>query len=367
MLTEVIASVTRRRLVRLQRLMGLSGLSALILFEGDYVAYKLSLTQHFNIVLVTLNDVYVIADATLRYEAERESPWDVVVIENFTLEELIKRISALLPKGHRRVGVNKVWGRGRVSFLYVDLLDNLRLRGVEVVDATPILEEVFDKPYEDELVIIRWISKVVSKALEEVYNALKPGMREYEVAAIVDKVLHENGIVDRWFPTIVASGPRAASPHARTSNRRLGYGEPVIIDVGPLWMGYDGCVAHTFVVGRSKYWEGIIEEVSYAISLGLKKARPGTPANVLDKTPREELRKQGLPNYPHLSGHPIGGFYKPVIADFIDYKLEPNMVFAYEPAVYLHGKGGVRIEPHIIITSKGYEILTEFHKEILHE
>ena len=130
-------------------------------------------------------------------------------------------------------------------------------------------------------------------------------------------------------------------------------------------MGYYGCIAHTFIVGQSRYWEDIIEKVSHALFLGLEEAKPGTHVSVLDEIPRRELRKHSLPDYPHLSGHPIGGFYKPVIADFVNYRLETNMVFAYEPAVYVHGKGGVRIEPHVLITPSGHEILTEFHREVL--
>ena len=367
MYTEVVRAVSTKRLTRLQHLMEANDLSALMLFENDYVAYKLSLTQHFNIVLITPSDVCVIADTALYYEAQRESPWYVIAVENFTLDELAKRILSLLPEdsSKTRLGVNKSWGRNKLSFLYRDLLDILRSKGVETVDATHILTEVFDKPYEDELVIIKWISKVASRALEAVYDGLKPGMREYEVAAIIDKVLDENGIVDRWFSTIVASGSRAASPHAKTSSRKIGYGDPVIIDMGPVWMGYDGCIAHTFIVGQSQYWKDIVEKVSHALSRGLEEAKPGTPVRVLDEIPRKELRKGGLPDYPHLSGHPIGGFYKPVIADFVNYKLESNMVFAYEPAVYIHSKGGVRIEPHVLITSSGNEILTEFHRKIL--
>jgi len=190
-------------------------------------------------------------------------------------------------------------------------------------------------------------------------------MREYEVAAIIDKIPDENGIVDRWFSTIVASGPRAASPHAKTSSRKIGCGDPVIIDIGPVWMGYDGCIAHTFKAGRSQYWEGIIEKVSHALSMGLEKAKPGTPVSILDEIPRKELRKQGLPNCPHLTDHPIGGFYKPIIADFVNYELEVNMVFAYEPAVYVHGNGDVRIEPHVLVTPSCHEILTEFHRKTI--
>ena len=86
---------------------------------------------------------------------------------------------------------------------------------------------------------------------------------------------------------------------------------------------------------------------------------------VLDEVPRDLLKKRGYPDYPHLTGHPIGGFYRPVIASFIDYSLEPGMVFAYESAIYIPGRGGIRIEPHILVSNQGYDILTEYHKKFL--
>jgi len=91
---------------------------------------------------------------------------------------------------------------------------------VKVVDTTEVLVEVFDKSFEEELSTVRWVSDIASKALQAVEEVLRPGIHEYEVATIADKVLDENGIVDRWFTTIVASGPRAATPHAKTSTRR---------------------------------------------------------------------------------------------------------------------------------------------------
>jgi len=364
-----VKSATDKRLQKLKGVIEARGLSALLLFEGDPIAYKVALTNHFNATLLLRDDIYVLTDPTLYHEALSECPWDVVLVENFTLGELAKKILSLLKEYSQSsklvIGINKMWGRTRLSFLYVDLLDVLRSRGIGVIDATDLLATVFDKPFEEELPIIEWISDVASQALETIEQSLKPGMREYEVAAIADKVLDENGIVDRWFPTIVVSGPRAASPHAKTSIRRISPGDPVVVDLGPIWMGYDGCIANTFIVGRSEYWEEIINKVIHLLHLGLKQARPGTQVRVLDDIPRNELKKQGLPDYPHLTGHPIGGFYKPVIADFINYKLETNMVFAYEPAIYIPGKGGVRIEPHILITKNGYEILTKFHKALI--
>ncbi len=77
-------------------------------------------------------------------------------MKNFTLDELAKRILSLLSKvsSKIRLGANKSWGRNKLLFLYKDLLYILRFKGVETIDATHILTEVFDKSYEDELVII---------------------------------------------------------------------------------------------------------------------------------------------------------------------------------------------------------------------
>jgi len=75
--------------------------------------------------------------------------------------------------------------------------------------------------------------------------------------------------------------------------------------------------------------------------------------------------KQSYPGYPHLTGHPIGGFYKPVIAEFIDYSLEEGMGFTYELAVYFLGKGGVRVELHVLVTILRYKVLIEYHRKIL--
>jgi len=359
---------TEKRLHKLQHVMGNRDLDFIILFEGDPIAYKAALTNHFNIVLVAHDSVYVFADPTLHYEAVNESPWNVVLVENFTLEELAGRVMNVLRgyKADKRstIGVNKAWGRTKLTLLYADLIDRLRSQGVEVVDATEVLAEVFDKPLEEELPIIRWISDAASKALQAVEEALRPGMHEYEIAAIADKVLDENGIVDRWFSTMVASGPRAAAPHAKTSARRINPGDPVIVDLGPMWMGYDGCVAYTFIAGRNEYWQRVLEDVVEAARTGLEHVELGVPVRILDEIPRKLLQSRGYPDYPHLTGHPVGGFYKPVIADFIEYRLELGMVFAYEPAVYLPGRGGVRIEPHILVTSQGHQVLTEYHRKI---
>jgi len=129
-------------------------------------------------------------------------------------------------------------------------------------------------------------------------------------------------------------------------------------------MGYDGCIAYTFIGGQNKHWHGVPEGVVEAVRTGLEYVKPSVLVRILNEVPRKLLQSRGYPDYLHLTGHSVGEFYKPIIADFIEYRLEPGMVFAYEPAVYLPGKSGVRVEPHIPVTSQGYQILAEYHRRL---
>ncbi|MBC2325106.1 M24 family metallopeptidase [Listeria booriae] len=49
-----------------------------------------------------------------------------------------------------------------------------------------------------------------------------------------------------------------------------------------------------------------------------------------------------------------------------DTPLQENMVFTIEPGIYVPGVAGVRIEDDIVVTKDGYEILTEYPKELIH-
>jgi len=102
------------------------------------------------------------------------------------------------------------------------------------------------------------------------------------VATIVDKVLDENDIVDRWFATMVVSGPRTATLHAKTSTRKISSGDPVVVDLGPMWIGYDGCIAFTFIVDQNKYWQRVLGDMVEAIRTGLKHVKLDTLVKTLD-------------------------------------------------------------------------------------
>lgn len=112
---------SKKRLARLREAMSKEDLCGIILFENDPIAYKLALTEHFNLIVLLPNTVYVLSDPTLYSAALEESPWNVILIKDFTLHRLVDTLLEILKECATRkpsIGVNKAWGRTRLSFLY---------------------------------------------------------------------------------------------------------------------------------------------------------------------------------------------------------------------------------------------------------
>ena len=76
----------------------------------------------------------------------------------------------------------------------------------------------------EEVAAIRAAAELAQEALAEVLPTVRPGQSEREIAAALEGALRRRGSEWHPFPTIVASGPRSALPHARTSARTVGRG-----------------------------------------------------------------------------------------------------------------------------------------------
>ena len=140
-------------------------------------------------------------------------------------------------------------------------------------------------------------------------------------------------------------------------------GDPVIVDVVPRLAGYWGDNAGTHFVGEpSQALRKIYQLVRETLQLGVGAVRPGLRACDLDEMLRAAIGQQGYPVYPHHSGHGIGTSYheEPRIVPYNTATLEPGMVIALEPGIYLPEIGGVRLEDVVLVTEGGCELLT-FH------
>jgi Xaa-Pro dipeptidase len=222
----------------------------------------------------------------------------------------------------------------------------------------------------DEILSIRNAVCIAQEALQATLPIIKIGMSERELAAeLTLQLLRSGSDPELSFSPIVASGPNSANPHAVPSNRQLTYGDLLVLDWGACYQGYISDLTRTFAVGSIDPEMANIYHVVFEANLaGRSVASPKIPAGEVDLAARSVIDKAGYGKYfTHRTGHGIGmeGHEEPYIYAENSLRLAPGMVFTVEPGIYLPGRGGVRIEDNVVITSGGAESLSDFSRELI--
>lgn len=219
-----------------------------------------------------------------------------------------------------------------------------------------------------EIARIRTAVDVNSRALALALRRFKAGMTETALAAEIDYQSRKLGANGPAFDTIVAAGKRAALPHARPGNARIGPGI-LLIDMGAFWDGYASDMTRMVHVGTAgtKYRKAY-QAVLDAQLAGIAAVKPGATADSIDRAARSTLRKHGLERaFVHSTGHGLGLEIHegPRLGKTDQTVLEPGMAITIEPGVYLEGWGGIRIEDTVLVTDSGCEVLTPTTKELV--
>lgn len=356
-------NISRKRIALAKTALKENEIDAMIFFDGDSYGRKFANTAAFT-ALILLQDKapILIAHSIEKDHAESESELEIIEIKD--TRKLKDSLNDLLPttRESRRIKVAIVpW---HAKFNAVKALQELNY---EIVDASEkIFQKCLKKPFPEEIEVVRKLSSICDDGLEAAHKAVVASRREYEVAAEADYAVKKLGVLEFNFPTLVASGYRAAFPHGWTSAKEIKGGDVVVVDIGPVLNGYDGCVCRTFVAGSGREWSKEIEVVQEAIhnSLEIIKTQKIASAAEIDKVARETVEKNGYRNWPSMrtvwTGHPIGGFASPILAPNSEDEIEEGMVFTVEPGIYIKGKGGVRIEHHVLAKKYDYEILDKY-------
>ena len=201
------------------------------------------------------------------------------------------------------------------------------------------------------------------------------GRSEREIAGDIDAALLRAGCSRTAFPTIVASGPASAHPHARPTDRRLRDGDLVVLDFGGVLDGYCGDLTRMAGVGRvSAEARTMFEAVRAAHGAALATVRAQVLAAEVDTAARRVLMERGFGEaFLHATGHGLGlevheaprlgraGEDSSQTAN----RLEAGMVCTIEPGAYLEGIGGVRLEDDVLVTAEGSEVLTDVPRDLL--
>ena len=193
------------------------------------------------------------------------------------------------------------------------------------------------------------------------------GRTEREVAIAAQARMRELG-AEPAFPAIVAAGPNGARPHAEPSDREIGAGELVVVDMGAKLDGYCSDGTRTFASGEPEdEAREVYELVRSAQATALDAVGPGVKGADADAASREPIEAAGhADHYGHGLGHGVGleVHEAPRMGKTSEDVLKAGDVVSVEPGVYVPGRFGVRIEDLVTVTEDGIRNLSGTSKDL---
>jgi Xaa-Pro aminopeptidase len=241
--------------------------------------------------------------------------------------------------------------------------------GSQLVPRAGLVETLREVKDEGELELVSRAAAIADEAYARLAREPFVGRSERALAWQLEVFLHELGAHGVAFEAIVASGPNAALPHARPTDREIGRGETVIVDAGCTVSGYHSDCTRTFATGDLPGELADAYEVcSRAQQTGLAAVDPGADGRQVDAEARAVIEEAGLgEHFGHGLGHGVGldVHERPWLNPELESVLASGNVVTVEPGIYLPGVGGVRIEDLVIVREAGPEVLSSFTKELL--
>ena len=204
------------------------------------------------------------------------------------------------------------------------------------------------------------------RAMQAGFAAIKEGVTELEIGEAINKHFISEGAKPQFC--IVGSGPNGAFPHHHTGDRKVEYGDAVLIDIGGRKGTFPSDMTRMSVLGEPP--EGYLEIhaiVERAVQAAMSAAKPGVMAKEVDAAARNVIAEAGYGEFfVHRTGHGLGIdiHEPPYITATSEVVLDEGMVFSIEPGIYLQGRFGVRLEEIVILRTNGPEILSELTREL---
>jgi len=201
---------------------------------------------------------------------------------------------------------------------------------------------------------------ITCRSLEETIRAIRPGMFEYEVEALIEYGFHRLGSQRPGFPSIVGGGPNSVVLHYNSNRRRIEQGELVLMDAGAEYNYYTADITRT-VPANGKFsarQREIYQLVLKAQAAAIRAVKPGVTLKEVHAAARKVIEEAGYGEYfIHYTSHYLGMDVHD--AGSRSRTLEPGMVITVEPGIYLAKESlGVRIEDDVLVTTDGCSVLS---------
>jgi Xaa-Pro aminopeptidase len=214
-----------------------------------------------------------------------------------------------------------------------------------------------------DLVAIRAACRLADVVQQAVKDLAAPGLSEAELAGLAAGAMNREA--GRRVPailTVTAGAEATATGGGVATARVVEANDLVLTDTSP-WIGgaWSDTANAVFVGTPDRETRRRFDAVRRALHEGIALCRPGAVAKDVDRKVRGLLAEQG-PTYPHHTGHGIGAAWseEPRITPYNEMRIEEGMVLALEPAIYLPGWGGIRLEHVFAVGATDNEILTRF-------
>ena len=262
-----------------------------------------------------------------------------------------------------------------VDIIEPPMMFELEKAGLKVKDGQQVMLEAREVKSADEIALLNRAAAMVDGAYHLIYEQLKPGVRENDIVAEVNKFLYTHGSDD--VEAINAISGERCNPHPHNfTDRMIRPGDQAFFDILQSFMGYRTCYYRTFNVGRATdsqrdAYKKCREWLDMAIELIKPGERTDRIASVWPKAEEfgfpDELSAFGL-----QFGHGLGLALheRPIISRVVSMDhptiIKEGMVFALEtycPAT--DGYSAARIEEEIVVTDKGHTVISLFPAEEL--
>ncbi len=262
-----------------------------------------------------------------------------------------------------------------VDIVEPPMMFELQKAGLTIQDGQQTMLEAREIKNVDEIALLNYAASMVDGVYHQIYEELRPGVRENDIVANANKYLYEHGSDD--VEAINAISGERCNPHPHNfTDRLIRPGDQAFFDILQSYMGYRTCYYRTFNVGRAtdaqrdaykqcrEWLDKAIELIKPGVSTD-KVAACWPTAEALGFA--NEMECFGL-----QFGHSVGLFLheRPIISrlNSLDHpvELKEGMVIALE--TYCPAKDGysaARIEEEVVVTAAGPQVITRFPSDEL--